>query len=137
MQPSKSNSKPKPEALAMIICDTVMDDRRTNKKILVGTFNNITAKIFPAMHQEMHIFIVLIGGHGSYEGVLRCIHAKSNKPIMELPGRIEFQSPLAVIEIDFALKHLAFPEDGNYVFELCCDNEIIKARKFMVTKQGA
>lgn len=137
MQPSKSNSKPKPEALAMIICDTVMDDRKTNKKILVGTFNNIGAVNFPVRHLEMHVFIVLTGGHGKYQGVLRCIQASSEKPIMELSGPIEFHNPLHVIEIDFALKQLVFPKEGTYIFQLCCDSEIIMQRKFMVTKQGA
>lgn len=128
--------KPIPTAPAMIICDTVMDDRATGKKILIGTFNNINAKKFPVRHFELHIFLALTNGHGPYQTRLKCIRADSNEAIMELRGPINFPNPLNVVEIDFALKNLIFPSPGIYIFQLDCDDQIITERKFMVSKTG-
>lgn len=130
------NEKPKPISLAMIICDMIMDDRKTGKKILVGTFNTINARNFPALHLEMHIFLTLTEGHGEYQSSLKCIRSDFHKPIMEISGPIKFLSPLDVVEIGFALKNLAFPSPGTYIFQLSCDSDIIASRKFMVKEIG-
>lgn len=132
----KPTPKPVPTALSMVICDMVMDDRRTGKKILIGTFNNIMAVAFPVVHPELHIFLSLTEGHGPYEGSLNCIKSDSNETIMDIRGPINFDNPLAVVELDFALKTLRFQNPGVYIFQFSCDDQLIISRKFRVSKTG-
>ena len=123
---------PSPTALSFIICDTVIEDKRTNKKTLVGLFNNINAKSFPCTHAAMHVFIGLTEGRGKYKCTLSCEKDDSSQKLFELPGSIEFKNPLAVVEINFEIRGVRFIEGGTYRFEFSCNNIPVISRKFQV-----
>lgn len=124
--------KPKPIPLAMIICDAVIEDRITGKKSIIGIFNNIATHKFPCQHPTINVFFTLIEGIGKYEGCLRCIKLDTNEVIMSLSGPIPFPNRLATVEFNFELKNVTFPTEGQYVFELLCDNQPVISRKFVV-----
>lgn len=128
--------KPTPTHLAMLICDMVMDDRKTGKKILIGAFNSISTKTFPVILPEMHVFLSLTNGHGKYQGMLKCIKADNDETLMGLRGSVNFLGPLDVVEIDFALKNLMFRSDGTYIFQFYCDDQLVVSRKFRLLKIG-
>lgn len=129
-----SNEKPKPLSLAMSICDTIIDDRLTGKKSLIGIFNNIAAVDFPCRHQALYVYCVMTEGIGQYEGSLKCTHLQSGKSIISLNGPIQFTHPLATVEFIFEIKNMTFEQEGTYLFELFCDNQPIISRKINVTK---
>ncbi|MBI4713394.1 MAG: hypothetical protein HY762_08880 [Planctomycetes bacterium] len=126
--------KPVPVALAMIICDTFMEDRFTGKKSLVGIFNNIASAELPCRHPSMNVFCVLTEGIGQYEACLRCTHTESNQTVINIKGPLPFPNPLATVEFNFELKNVAFPKEGQYIFELLCNDQIVISRKFTVSK---
>lgn len=128
-----STQKPKPIPLAMVICDSVIDDRLTGKKSVIGIFNNIAAAELPCRHQTLYVYCVLTEGIGQYEGALKCIHLESNKTIFNLTGPIKFPNPLATIEFIFDMKNIVFDSEGMYVFELLCDNQPVISRKVNVS----
>lgn len=127
--------KNKPVPLAMIICDTIIDDRDTNKKSLIGVFNNISSSQFPCRHYKMNIFVSLTDGRGKVAGKLKCVKKDTNKNILELGGPIEFPNGNAVVEFNFEIMGIVFPEPGIYTFDFFCDNEPIISRNFIVTKK--
>jgi hypothetical protein len=129
-----STEKPKPIPLAMAICDTVIDDRLTGKKSLIGIFNNIAAMDFPCRHQALYVYCVLTEGIGQYEGSLKCSHLESGKSIMSMNGPIQFNNPLATVEFIFEIKNMTFEQEGTYLFELFCDNQSVISRKISVAK---
>ena len=127
--------KPRPIPLAMIICDTIIEDRATHKKSLIGIFSNIKVKEFPARHYSMNIFCSLTEGIGEYQGCLRCTNLKTNEVIINMQGAIKFPNRLAMVEFSFELKNIiTFPSPGQYIFELLCDEQPVISRKFMVSK---
>ncbi|MFZ5801094.1 MAG: DUF6941 family protein [Candidatus Omnitrophota bacterium] len=127
--------KPKPIVLSMIICDTVLDDRATNKKTLVGLFSNIWASSCPCVHPRLNVFITLTDGRGSYQGSLKCVNEDTNTEILRLEGPIIFQSGEHIIELNFELVNVRFPAFGSYHFEFWCDGDILITRRFAVTQQ--
>lgn len=127
-------TKPKPIPLAMVICDMIIEDRLTGKKSIIGLFNNIATGKFPCPHPSMNIFCVLTEGIGQYMGCLRCTNLESGKSVMELKGPLPFPNPLAIVEFHFEIKNIVFPEAGQYIFELLCDDQIVISRKFTVSK---
>ncbi|MDI6733025.1 MAG: hypothetical protein QME51_02980 [Planctomycetota bacterium] len=129
-----TNQKPKPIPLAMLICDTIIDDRLSAKKSLIGIFNNIGSNEMPCRHQTLYVYCVLTEGIGQYESALRCSHLESGKNVFNLTGPIKFPNPLATIEFIFDMKNIVFQEEGVYVFELFCDNQPVISRKINVTK---
>ena len=123
----------KPKALAIIICDEVIDDRLTNKKTLVGTFNNITAPKVPCRHHQLHVFVALTDGHGAYNAKLVCKHRESNTQTFEAGGDIKFEDPNQVIEMNFSLQGLVFMQYGLHDFDIYCNDQHIIGRKFTVS----
>ena len=125
-------SKPMPLPLAMVVCDSVIDDRKTGKKSLIGIFSNISAMKVPAIHSRLNVFISLTEGCGEYAASLKCLNVDQNKPIAELNGPITFHSPSQIIEFNFELLGLPFTSFGNYRFDFFCNGELVISRKFTV-----
>lgn len=123
--------KPNPIHLAMIICDTVIEDKQTAKKTLVGLFNNINASSVPTVHPSFNIYIALTEGNGSYGSTLKCL--KGDKPIMEIQGPIVFNNPHQIVELNYTLRNIPFPEYGEYRFEFLCNEILVISRKFRVS----
>lgn len=128
-------NKPKPIVLSMIICDTVIDDRATNKKTLVGLFNNIWASSCPCIHPRLNVFITLTDGRGTYQGKLKCVNEDDNRDTLQMEVPITFQSGEYIVEFNFELVNVNFPSFGNYRFEFWCDKDILVTRRFIVTQQ--
>ena len=123
-----------PVALAMLLCDYVIEDKQTNKKSLIGLFSNISAKQFPASHHRMNVFVVLSDGHGEYRGELRCIKSDDDSQISTMKGPVPFPDPNAVLELNFELFGLTFPDPGDYFMQFLCDDEIVVQRKITLTE---
>jgi hypothetical protein len=122
-----------PQALALVICDTVIDDRTTGKKTLVGIFNNIASQKVPVRHPELHVFVSLTDGNGVYGAKLECRHRDSGEKVFELKGDIRFDDPNGVVELNFALHGIVFSKFGMHSFDFYCDDKIVSSRKFMVS----
>lgn len=125
------SNKPVPIPLAMVICDTVIEDKLTGKKSLIGLFNNITAKNVPTAHPSLNVYIILTEGNGSYEGKLRCL--VEDNPVLEIGGPLTFKHPHQIAEWNFSLRNLPLPKFGDYRFELLCDGKLVISRKFKVS----
>ena len=123
---------PGPLNLAIIVCDSIIDDRKTGKKTLVGVFNRIAAGSFPCVHHSLSVFVSLTNGRGEYEAELRCVKSATEEPIMEGKGKVGFKDPRDVVEIGFELRGLKFPEPGLYHLEFLCDGVPIGQRPFTV-----
>ncbi|MCK4908262.1 MAG: hypothetical protein KAS70_00045 [Planctomycetes bacterium] len=127
-------AKPTPIPLAMIICDTVIEDRRTGKKSLIGIFNNIMAVKMPVRHPSLNVFCILTEGIGQYEGSLRCTRLDNNEVVIDIKGPISFPNRLVTAEFNFDLKNVVFPAIGEYIFELLCDGNLVISRKFTISE---
>lgn len=125
--------KPIPKPLAMIICDTVIHDRKTGKKSLINMFDNINATKVPCIHNRLNVYVSLTEGHNDYNGMLRCIYEDENKTVGELRGPIVFKTPHQIVEFNFEIAGLSIPKHGNYRFDFYCDNELVISRKFKVS----
>ncbi len=128
------DDKPRPRALAFIICDTVIDDKATNKKSLIGMFNNLYSAEFPCRHSALNVFISLTEGHGEYQCSLVCVKDDESQKIVQLSGPLKFDNPLSVVEAKFEIRGMVLPEPGMYRFDLLCGDVPVVSRKFKVIK---
>ncbi len=126
--------KPRPKALAFIICDTVIDDKASNKKSLIGMFNNIYSAKFPCRHAALNVFVSLTEGHGEYKCSLVCVKDDESKKIAQMDGPIKFNNPLSVVEAKFEIRGMVLPEPGMYRFDFLCGDVPVVSRKFEVIK---
>ena len=65
------SEKPTPSGLAIVVCDQIIEDKATNKKSLIGIFNNIASQTFPCRHPQLSVFVSLTEGHGNYDARMR------------------------------------------------------------------
>lgn len=127
------SQKPKPVPLAMVVCDSIIDDRLSSKKSLIGIFNNIAVAELPCRQHSVYVYCVLTEGIGQYEGALKCTHLQSGLVIFNLSGAVKFPNPLSTVEFIFDMKNIVFSQEGVYVFELFCDNQPVISRKINVS----
>lgn len=125
------------EGIALMLCDSIITEAGTNKKTLIGTFNQIAAPAVPATHPKMSAFVCISEGRGEYDVSLRICKTPDDSnvtppPMFEIRGRVKFSTPLAVIEIAFNLEGVTFAEYGRYDIEFLCNGVPVLTRPFFV-----
>ena len=60
-----------PEVLAMIICDTVIEDVESGKKSLIGLFDHVNTSRLPSIVNELNVFVSLTDGRGNPDAEIR------------------------------------------------------------------
>ncbi|HVM60572.1 MAG TPA: hypothetical protein VMV72_06860 [Verrucomicrobiae bacterium] len=124
--------KPSPIGLAIVICDQIIEDKLTGKRSLIGIFNQIVAQSFPYRHPQLCVYVSLTDGRGQCAARLRVIHDESSVVVAEVNGQIQFPDAHAVVELNFGLVGLTFPEPGVYSIEFYCDDALLLERRFHV-----
>jgi hypothetical protein len=126
------NDKPAPIGLAIVICDQIIEDKLTGKKSLIGIFNQIGAQNFPCRHPQVCVFVSLTDGRGQCGARLRIVHDESDHVVAEVNGQIQFPDVHTVVELNFSLVGLTFPDPGVYSIEFYCDDSLVLERRFHI-----
>jgi hypothetical protein len=121
-----------PIGVAIVICDQIIEDKLTNKKSLIGIFNQIGAQAFPCRHPQVCVFVAITDGRGQSAARLRIVHDESEHVVAEVNGSIQFPDVHTVVELRFDLVGLTFPEPGIYAIEFYCDDALVLERRFNV-----
>jgi len=129
-------NRAKPVVKAMLICDKVITEAGSNKKSLIGIFENINAFKFPCVHHFLTVFIKLTDANGKYRFRLELVDLENDSPIgkAEIPKEIEVKSPLHIHDLVFNLAALKFPHPGTYEFRIFANDEIFGQKTFLVNK---
>jgi hypothetical protein len=122
-----------PEVLAMIICDTVIEDVESGKKSLIGIFDHVHTSHLPGLVNELNVFVSLTDGHGSPDAELRCVNAVTGEELFRTEGEVEFPDPLSVVDLHFRFQGCEFPDEGEYRFQFFCAGELLRERKFHIS----
>jgi len=126
------SEKPAPLGVAIVICDQIIEDKLTGKKSLIGIFNQIATQSFPCRHPQVCVFIAITEGRGQSAARLRIVHDESDHVVAEVNGNIQFPDVHTVVELNFNLVGLVFPEPGVYAIEFYCDDALVLERRFHV-----
>ncbi|MDD5218413.1 MAG: hypothetical protein PHS88_09970 [Candidatus Omnitrophica bacterium] len=128
---------PIPKTNAMLICDYVITEQGSNKKSLIGVFENIAATTFPCIHPSLSVYIKMTEGQGNYRFRLELVDLKNNNVIGkgETPKDIQLTNPLTAHELVFNLKGLRFAHPGEYEFRIFANDKIFGQKTFVVTEQ--
>ena len=125
-------NQPAPVGVAIVICDLIIDDKLTNKKSLIGIFNQIGTQNFPYRHPQIGVFVSVTEGRGECTARLRIVHNENDRVVAEVNGNLQFTDVNAVVELNFNLVGLVFPEPGPYSIEFYCDDALVLERRFDV-----
>ena len=125
-----------PIAQALVICDQIIEEAGTQKKSLIGIFNNVYAATFPIQHPKMCVYASLTNGRGKMQIELRGVRVgdagSEEKRILSLSGTIQFPDPNQVVEMVFNLNGVPFERAGLHTFELYCAGSFLLEKRFSV-----
>jgi len=118
---------PKPDVLAMLVCDQIITDRLTGKQSLIGMFSRIHAMGFPATHPQLCVFVALTDGHGKTDLSIRVVDTNDARPaIVEGKGSVSFKDPRTIANLFLQFHGLVFPKPGEYRVQLYSDGQLLR-----------
>jgi len=121
-----------PIGLALILCDTVIQDKETNKRSLIGMFDRLYAAQFPCIHPSMCVYVSATSGKGDYDTSIVCRHQGSGQRAFAISGKIRFGDPLQVVEVVCNIQRPKFEEAGEYWLEFCIDDVPVMMRRLFL-----
>jgi hypothetical protein len=121
----------RPICVALVICDVVVEDKRSGNKTLVGLFNSIMAPQMPAVHPRMFLMASLTSGRGTWPFTFR-ITSPSGRELLRMQETTRFVDPLAVHDIVVELRNLPLEEPGVHFVDLMLLDSPVANRRFTV-----
>ncbi len=115
----------KPDLQFSVLCDDVR--REDNGKfMLIGLFEAINAKSFPATHQTLFVVNRWCKGEGAFTQKIRIVNTTDKSMVFQTDDQ-SFE--LTDIDRHHTLvsrfNNLVFPNPGKYWMEILLDNELI------------
>lgn len=124
-------AQPDPKILAILVCDLVVEDKRSGNKSLVNMFNAILCPRLPARHDRLVVFVQMTNGRGKVPVHLELI-GPDNATVLRLDGEGTFADPLTAHDLVFELRGVVFPVAGMYRFQVTAGQGAIADRPFSV-----
>ena len=121
-----------PMGLALVVCDTIIEDKQTGKKTLIGLFDRLYARSFPCVHPSMAVFVCLTSGRGKYPCEVVCRHDDGQRTAFSARGTIVMREPSQVVDLVFRLNGVRFPEAGKYSLQFLADEIPIMMRPLVI-----
>lgn len=121
-----------PMGLALLVCDTIIEDKKTGKKTLVGLFDRVQGARLPCVHPAMCVFVSLTGGRGEFACEVLCRHTDGETLAFQAAGRVKLTDPRQVVDIVFRLNGVRFPKSGSYWLHFVVEGVPIMMRQMSV-----
>mgnify|MGYP006281043595 CR=1 FL=1 len=123
-----------PMGLALVACDTVIEDKVTGKKSLIGLCDRIAGTRFPCVHPELSVYVSLTSGRGERPCAVTCRHTDDVTVAFTATGKIRFRDPTQVVDLVFRLRGVRFVKPGTYWLQFLVDDMPIMVRPLTVSK---
>jgi hypothetical protein len=124
---------PRPSVKAILICDQIIHEFGTNKKSLIGIFEDIHLTAFPHSYPRIAVYVNLTDAHGKYVLELRLVSSADNTVIGS--GRtpeVQIDNPLRTCEFALQIQNLVFRQPGVYEFQVFANGELVATKAFNV-----
>jgi hypothetical protein len=123
----------KPTPISLVVCDNIYQEQPVGKTALVGLFSGIFAASFPATHPRMAVFVSVTGVREESTAKLDIVHAETDKAVISVQGPFPGKfSPTTVVDMNFILNNVTFPEEGRYYIRFWANDHLLLMRPFEV-----
>ncbi len=134
--PETQMDGPPPFVVAVIICDTVIVDKATEKKTLVGIFDRVNCPSLP-WAQPMGLYARMTDAEGRYAFKVAVLHLESNTVVGNLQTpEIEIKDRLAFMDLALNLPPVPFKAAGRYEFQIYANDIFIARATIQVVTSG-
>jgi len=125
-----------PLGLSLLMCDTIIEDKLTGKKTLVGLFDRVHARRFPCVHAFMCVFVSLTGARGRFPCEVVCRHQDSHTIAFSAKGEVIMRDPRQVVDLVFRLSGVTFPKPEMYWLNFVIDEVPMMMRPLFVVESS-
>ncbi len=115
-----------PIPIAFLVCDQVITDEATKKKTLVGVFDHIMVKQFPARHGPVALYARMFDSEGVHDCKVDYIKVDSQETLGNATGQIQVKSRNRSFEFSLNLPGIELPAPGEYEFRLYIDSRMMQ-----------
>jgi len=124
-----------PVCVAIIICNEIIEDKRTSNKTLVSLFNSISVTALPAMHPRLFFFASVT--HVKDDQPLSfTITSPSGKEILRADGAVSSGGdPALIIDLTLEVLGLTVGEEGIHLLNVVSGEKMLGSRSFSVVMQ--
>jgi hypothetical protein len=126
---------PRPSVKAILICDQIIHEFGTNKKSLIGIFEDIHIAAFPHSYPRIAVYVNLTDAHGKYVLELRLMSSVDASVIGSgKTPEVEIDNPLRTCEFALQIQNLVFRQPGVYEFQVFANGDLVATKAFHVKR---
>ena len=101
---------------------------------VIGIFNKVMAKNFPAAHPELFVVASIKDGQGIYNGKI-VVEAPTEGIIADAKGQINIGMVGGIGNIIANFRNIVFPSPGTYKIKIFIENEFLSEEYLLLTKE--
>ena len=129
-------SSDQPICVAIIICNEIIEDKRTSNKTLVSLFNSIGVSSLPATHPRLFLMASLTNLRDELP-ISVSIKSHTGQEILRINGKADGEGdPLAVIDLIVEVLGLSLQEEGVHFVDIMTGDRLLGSRRFSVNHRG-
>jgi len=135
---SSDLSSDQPVCVAIVICNEIIEDKRTSNKTLVSLFNSVGVQALPATHPRLFLMASLTNLREDLP-VSFSIKSPSGREILRVNGAASSGSdPLTVVDLVVEVLGLTIGEEGEGVHfvDVLVGDALLGSRRFTVNRLG-
>ncbi len=127
-------STTKPSPIALVVCDNVYQESG-GKTALVGLFNTLRARSFPATHGRLSVYASVTDIRPNSLVKLDIAHSETDQVIFSVEGPPPSGTePTTICDFTFEINNVTFPEPGRYYIRFYGNGQILLQRPFEAVK---
>lgn len=121
---------PKPQLVALLLCDRAFQEAGSLKWHIAGAFNAIQTPALPFTYPRFSVFVALsdFAGRATVEVHVR---DEAGQVVRAVRGKIP-ELPPGLFQHEFRFENVEFREAGSHTLELFADGELIALRSLRV-----
>ena len=107
----------------VILCENAFIAQGTNSLNIIGIFDKIEARKFPAVHPKFIIVTNVSGDPGEYDQLIVIKNKTTGEKVAELPGKLKIHEPKQKAQFIGGFLNIKFSNTGEYSIEIYIDNK--------------
>ena len=133
---SSDLSSDQPVCVAIVICNEIIEDKRTSNKTLVSLFNSVGVPALPATHPRLFLMASLTNLREELP-ITFSIKGPSGREVLRVNGAASSgNDPLAVIDLVVEVLGLSISEEGVHFVDVLTGDALLGSRRFTVHRMG-
>lgn len=130
----RDESMAEPSGLALLLCDQIIIDRDTGKRSLIGLFEMINAKKFPATAADFCIYASIARNSSDEMRYLLELQAPDSELLLAAILEVDEWGPTEIFQFEMRVTGMELPSAGVYLARVSARGSVLLQRRLLVQK---